>query len=442
MGMATNNNNIELRSEEVQEIMGTPPKWIIRWGITIIFTVVLVLLAGSYFYKYPDIVDAQVTILSENPPIPIVARAEGKLEHLFVSDKQDVQKDEVLGVVENPANCTDIFSLMDVLDSVRLCFGNPDSFRDLTLKNDYMLGQYQAYYSSFLRQLEDYKTFLFLNPNDQRVVSLQKQVADYDLFLKKSQAQIDVLRQDYQLVYNQFLRDSVLFAKGVMSEVEFEKSKMSMLKQKYSYQNEMTNLANAQMMQNQLGHEIKEQELGKNEGGKKLITSLREDFDNLVNQLNLWEQTFVLKSPIEGKVAFNTFWSVNQFVSLGDIVFTVVPRKEQKVIGRAVVPVTGVGKVKKGQRVNIKLDNFPYLEFGIVEGRVANISMVPLSSNEETLYTIELELVNGLTTNYKKELPFSQEMQGEAEIITEDLRLIQRFFNPFKAIWKERVTQD
>jgi len=439
--MTANNDNIELRSEEVQEIMGTPPKWITRWGITIIFIAILVLLVGSYFYKYPDIVEAQVTILSENPPIPIVARADGKLELLLVSDKQAVQKNEVLAVVENPANCSDIFLLMDVLDSVSLCFDNPDSFRDLTLRNDYVLGQYQAYYSSFLKQLEDYKTFLFLNPNDQRVLSLQNQVADYGLYLEKSKAQIEVLRQDFQLVYNQFLRDSVLFEKGVMSEVEFEKSKMTMLKQKYSYQNEMTNLADAQMRRNQLGHEIKEQELGKNESGKKLLTSLREDFDNLKNQLNLWEQTYVLKSPIEGRVAFNTFWSVNQFVSSGDIVFTVVPRKEQKVIGRAVVPIAGIGKVETGQRVNIKLDNFPYLEFGIIEGRVASISMVPVSSNEETLYTVELELVNGLTTNYRKELPFSQKMQGEAEIITKDLRLIQRFFNPFKALWNERVKQ-
>ena len=41
---------IELRSEEVQEVMGQIPAWIVRWGITILFIVVLVLLVGSYFF--------------------------------------------------------------------------------------------------------------------------------------------------------------------------------------------------------------------------------------------------------------------------------------------------------------------------------------------------------------------------------------------------------
>ena len=29
-------NDIELRSEEVQEVMGEIPSWIIRWGITLL----------------------------------------------------------------------------------------------------------------------------------------------------------------------------------------------------------------------------------------------------------------------------------------------------------------------------------------------------------------------------------------------------------------------
>ncbi len=57
---------IQMRLRLVQEIMGTPPKWIIRWGIVIIFLVVLILLTGSFFYKYPDVIQARVTIVSIN----------------------------------------------------------------------------------------------------------------------------------------------------------------------------------------------------------------------------------------------------------------------------------------------------------------------------------------------------------------------------------------
>jgi hypothetical protein len=92
-------NNIEIRSEEVQEIMGTPPKWIVRWGIVIILLVVVILLLGSFYYKYPDIIEARVTVVSQNPPAQIVARSDGKLDQIFVADNQKVEKGELLGIV-------------------------------------------------------------------------------------------------------------------------------------------------------------------------------------------------------------------------------------------------------------------------------------------------------------------------------------------------------
>jgi len=42
-----------------------------------------------------------------------------------------------------------------------------------------------------------------------------------------------------------------------------------------------------------------------------------------------------------------------------------------------------------------------------------------------------------LITSYNKEIEFKQEMQGVAEIITEDLRLIERVFYQFKKIFKQ-----
>ena len=57
-----NGKEIELRSEEVQEIMGTVPSWIIRWGITVLFGVVLSLFVGSYFFRLPEVVEAEMTL--------------------------------------------------------------------------------------------------------------------------------------------------------------------------------------------------------------------------------------------------------------------------------------------------------------------------------------------------------------------------------------------
>jgi multidrug resistance efflux pump len=434
-----NSTKIEIRSDEVQEIMGTPPKWIIRWGIVIIFIVVLVLLTGSYYYKYPDIINARVTIVSENPPISIVARSDGKLDKIFVSDKQKVDANTLLGIIENPANYEDAYKLIAFLDSIQPYFAQPELFSTLLFEKEYNLGQNHAYYSSFVSQLREYQTSVSFNTFEQRIKSLEKQVTDYANYYEKLRDQIAVLNKDYMLASSQFHRDSVLHVRKVMTDVDFEKSEAAMLKQKYAYQNAMTELASTQITMNQLKQQIQEQRVLNSETENRLLAVLKEKYDNLVNQLKAWEQAFVLKTPMAGQVTFTNFWSANQFVSSGNVVFTVIPDNEQKIIGKATVPLAGAGKVEVGQKVNIKLDNYPHMEFGLLEGRIGNISMVPVNSEKGGYYTAEIELNNKLITNYKKELPFNQEMQGNAEIITKDRRLIERLVEPLVSIFRERV---
>ncbi len=109
-------------------------------------------------------------------------------------------------------------------------------------------------------------------------------------------------------------------------------------------------------------------------------------------------------------------------------------------MGRAEVPIMGAGKVAPGQKVNIKLDNFPHLEYGLLEGKVVNISKVPVTTEKGSYYTVEVDLVNDMITNYNKELLFSQEMQGNAEIITKDRRMIQRLIEPLVSRYRENVS--
>ena len=93
------------------------------------------------------------------------------------------------------------------------------------------------------------------------------------------------------------------------------------------------------------------------------------------------------------------------------------------------------GKVKSGQNVNIKLSSFPYAEYGMLSGEVKSLSLVP----DQGKYYVEIELTNGLNTNYNKQLPLLQEMTGTAEIITEDLRLIERIIAPIRSLYNEKL---
>ncbi len=430
-----NQPNIELRSDEIREILGTPPGWIIRRGITIILSVIVVLLIGSYFYKYPDIIQARVVVLSENPPVHIVANTSGRIEQLMVADKTWVQADSVLGMIENAADYHEAYRLIAFLDSVQPLFDQPDAFSLVNFDRAYNLGAYQTYYTSLVAQWREYCTFLGFNIYDQRKQSLVKQRNDYWRYLDRLQKRRDVLIEEMELSNAQLMRDSTLHRKKVVADVDLERSKSDFLKQRYNYESALVELSNTQIELNRINQQIDELDIEKAESGKRLLITLKERYENLVNQLRSWETSYVLKTPIAGQVTFTNVWSENQYVTAGNVVFSVVPENADSIIGRLTMPVVGAGKVKVGQQVNIKFDNYPYMEYGMLVGKVKSISLVPSSQS----YLAEISLPQDLQTNYGTKLTFNQELQGNAEIITDQLRLIERLFNPIKALFKEKV---
>lgn len=114
--------------------------------------------------------------------------------------------------------------------------------------------------------------------------------------------------------------------------------------------------------------------------------------------------------------------------------FTIIPTKNSSYIGKIKAPIRNSGKLKIGQKVNIKLVNYPSQEFGILNGIIKSMSQI---SDEQGNYLIDVSLPNKLITSYQKDLEFKQEMQGTAEIITEDLRLIERFFYQIRGVFDE-----
>jgi hypothetical protein len=169
---------------------------------------------------------------------------------------------------------------------------------------------------------------------------------------------------------------------------------------------------------------------------ERFYSVLNESLLNLKAQIEIWENTYLLVSPLDGVVAFTKFWKENQFVVKDEPVLSIVPFETGDFVGRINLKMQRSGKVETGQKVNIKLSGFPYLEYGMVRGVVKSKSLVPTGDT----YVIEITLPEGLTTLYGEKLPFTQNMQGTAEILTDNLRLIQKITNPFRhLVTKNRI---
>lgn len=433
--MPEKKDNIEIRSDEVQEIIGRSPSWLLKSGLTIILIFVVLLLLGSWLFHYPDIIRARIVVLSENPPAYIVARTTGKIDQLFVQDKDSVKKNQLIAVLENTANHEDVIRLEENLHETDPFFITFDTIYYKPINPDYRLGDIQADFSSFLRLYNNYISFIRLKFYPQKIESLEQQKHMQKIYYDRLWTQRQILENEYQIAYEQFKRDSGLYVRDVLSLVDYKASESALLQKKYAFNGARTDLAQTQKEIIQLQQEIIGAQKEFEDQKRKLQTELIESLNVLKSRLGYWNKTFALRTPISGHVTFTNYWSKNQQVKSGDVVFTVVPENESKIIGRVSLPLRGAGKVKPGQNVNIRFDNFPYMEYGMVRGKVKSISLVPSNDN----YIAEIEVPQDLKTNYNLKLTFSQEMKGDVEIITDDLRLIQRFFNPIKSLMKDKV---
>jgi len=429
--MQNNDKNIELRSEDVQDVMGGMPPVILRWGITIIALVILFLLIGCFFFKYPDKVSGNVILTTEVPPANILARATGKIDKVYVANNQQVKAGAVLGVIQNPANTSDIQLL-----KIRLKGWNSDSPNALIARmfldnRPLELGSIQLAYTNFKEALTTFLRFQSMQYHPRRLHLQERKVSELEVNLDEMKRRSILLQQQVESAQEIWKRDSMLNRKGLMSDEDYELSRSKMLQSQQEFSALLSEIKLAEMDINTSEGSLLDLHKDYVDNESIYLLQLRTATEQLQTELNSWERNFLLVSPIDGKVNLMGYWSNNQNVEMGEIVFSVVPTAQTMPVCKMLLPAQGSGKVHVGQIANVRLNNFPDQEFGYLKGRVEHISDTP---DPNGMYVVEIRFPKGLVTNYGIQLPISRQMQGSADIITENIRLIVRFFNPIKIL--------
>ncbi|MEO1052657.1 MAG: HlyD family efflux transporter periplasmic adaptor subunit [Bacteroidota bacterium] len=424
-------NSIEIRSEEVQEILSHVPNWIIRWGITAILLTVLAILVASWFIKYPDTIPSRIVLTTETPPANIISRSSGNLK-FNIQDRMAVTKGTHLGIIENPANTDDISYLRSQLEGFKPFLDHSSQPpKSEFFKTDVELGTLQSSYIAFLNSLDNYDRFYELDYYDQQAGNLQKRINYYSDLNRQLNAQLSILDKELEIAFDNYRRDSILLTSGSAVPIEVNQSKSNYLQTKRQVQSAGSNITNNQIQIATLQGQIEDLKLDKNDNESRLRNEIESSFKQLESQYKQWEQNYLLISPIDGQVTFSKYWSDNQFVNTGEEVMTVIP-DSQEIFGQLLMPEAGSGKVETGQKVIITFDNYPVDEYGIVIGQVETISLVPRDNN----YTVRISLPNRLISSYDKDLKFKPQMQGTADIVTKDLRLIERVFNQLRGLFE------
>ncbi len=416
--------NIKILSTEVQEIISQKPSWIVQNGIVIFMGIILFLISLTFFIHYPDVVITKAIFSTTNSPKEVKAHVEGKLVKLLVAEGTIVKQDDVIGYLESRAIHEDVISLSEEINK----FENASNTNEIFVAhhNNKNLGEVQPYYQIFLQAYNTYKQYLPSGFYAKKKMMLFEDIVYLNKLHNNIQEQKKMQQEDVTLASKNFEANKSLNNDKVIADVEFRNEKSKFISKALSIPQ-----LNAQLINNDNSSHEKQKEIAQLEND---IVQQKEIFIQALHtfkaQIDDWKNKYLLIAPIAGKVSFTEFLQEKSQLRIGQTVCFINPENTEY-FATLFIPQTNFGKIKIGETVLLKLNAYPFREFGIIKAKLNFISTIPTDSG----FAAKVVLPNGLITDYKKQLKYSESLTAQAEIIIDDQQLSDRLFNSIKVIF-------
>ncbi|MGN6395265.1 MAG: HlyD family secretion protein [Mucilaginibacter sp.] len=424
----TDINEETRHTDEMQDIIGAAPSWLLRWGISLFFGILVLIVVLGALIKYPDIVNAQLKVDSPNSPKPVVAKVSGKLVQLLVSENRPVKADEPLAYLESTADHAKALFLLSNLKKLQqqVLQGKPADDAFISSTDNTQLGELQSAFQVFSQEYLTYKStvgngFLIKKKgylqND--LVNLNKQ--QQQLASQKSNEQKDFALANEEYEMHKKLAQQKVETKAELRQEEskYLAKKTSMLQTESAIVNGDNNYAAKQKEILELDNQVLEEK-------SKFLQAL----NSLISTAEDWKSKYVLSASQAGKLSFVGIIQKNQVLVAGQEIFYIDPGNEA-FFGEMNIPQNNMGKVKEGQEVLVKLRSYPFEEYGMIRGRIKYIADIPY---KDSVFISKVDFKMRQSSDLKKPIHLKQGMMADAEIITQDATILQRITRSFLKI--------
>ena len=406
-------------SELLQDFLTTPPGWLLRSGMGVLFSMAVAGFAMTWFIRYPDQLEATATVRTSQAPVDIFAPGGGRIDTFLSEDQQFVRQGQGLCMVQNAAKLSDIIKLERLISG-----GHPAIQPE---NQNLQLGEIQSIYAAWLLAKENLYEFTRQAYTSEQIRALEKEVASAEELSQALQRRKALYQEELALAAAEYERSRKLHLQHVISDQELEAQKTKWLQaRRYAQSMEeeaIQNRIRSGQLRTQQANLMAERQMGMEERTR----SLQQATLQVKGAIDQWRHQYVLTAPIDGMLSWKTGVSEGQYLPGGASPGTIIPAQGLGLVAICAIPVAGAGRVRPGNQVLVDLDAFPPEEFGRLEGKVKTIARLPDANREGAFfYQIEAALPDTLRTSYGKILPFRQNMTGTARIFTKDRRLLER----------------
>ncbi|WP_428330731.1 HlyD family secretion protein [Mucilaginibacter sp.] len=412
-------------TDDMQDIITAVPPWLLRWGVTLFFGVLLFIISLSALIRYPDIINAQLKVDSPNSPKPVVAKISGKLVQLLVKENQTVKVDEPLAYLESTANHSKVLTMLTNLKQLQQQVLQNKPLNNILLNqaDNTQFGELQAAYQIFFQEYLTYKSTVDNGFLVKKKVYLQK---DLDYLNKQQQqltAQKTIEQKDFSLAGDEYEMHKKLEQQKVETKAELRQEESKYLAKKSPLLQTESAMITGDNNYAAKQKEILELDNQVQEEKSKFLQAL----NSLISTAEDWKSKYVLSASQAGKLSYAGIIQENQVLSANQEVFYINPGNEQ-FFGEMTIPQNSMGKVKEGQQVLVKLKSYPFEEYGMIRGKIVYIADVPY---KDSIFISRVDFKIKNSSDLKRPIHLKPGMMADAEIITQDATILQRLSRSF-----------
>jgi multidrug efflux pump subunit AcrA (membrane-fusion protein) len=415
-------------TDDMQDIITAVPSWLLRWGITLFFGILVLIIGLSALIRYPDIIKATLKVDSPNSPKPVVAKIPGKLVKLLVKENETVTAGQPLAYLESTANHDKVLTLLNNLKQLQAQVLQNKPLNNVLLNqgDNIQFGELQAGYQAFFQEYIVYRSSV-----DNGFLVKKKAYLQNDLsYLTKQKQQLNeektIQQKDFGLASEEYEMHKKLTQQKVETTAELRQEESKYLAKKSPLvQTEASiitgdnNFASKQKEILELDNQVQE------EKGKFL-----QALNSLISNAEDWKNRYVLCASQSGKLTFAGIIQENQVLNANQEVFYVNPGNEA-FFGEMAISQNNMGKVKEGQMVLVKLRSYPFAEYGMIRGKIKYIAEIPY---KDSVFISKVDFKIKDASDLKKPIHLKQGMMADAEIVTQDATILQRLARSFFSI--------
>ena len=410
--------------ETLQAFLSERPPWVVRWGTLLFFAITVLVFILTWFVRYPDSVRARGVLVANNPPHLLEVKSPGRLERLLKADGEHVQQGDLLLVLQTLADHQTILQLERLADSLYVYVNSMqrDRLKQIYLRMQALdseghVGELQQDHQSIMSAFQAYTQYLGQGYYPRRRNMMLQDLQYIAAQRTVQEAQLELTQKDVALAAENFRVQEKLANQKVIAGVEYRNEHSKWLgKQLQIPQLQAALLANG-AQQNEKRKEI--EALSNEINLQKLIflESLQQWRAALAN----WKKQYLINAPCSGVLVYGDFLTEGALLQTGQILGSVQPLET----GYYVIvnlPHENFGKLSNGQKALLRFSAYPSGEFGTVDALLQTVKTQPTDSG----YAGKLVLPRGLKTNRDMQLVYKYGMKTEAEIFTDNRRLLQR----------------